>query len=160
MAFYPKFDFGEESQALIARETKEFLFFVDISSSMKGEPFEDLKRSLKKIIDKLSSFNNTKFNIITFGSNWQSLFVDSRWTNDTIAVALAHEFASKLAPNGGGTELYEPLRSAYFLGGTEEVLLPKNIFLLSDGHPTNLEQVSFCHLQFNFHIYSPPYLDI
>lgn len=111
---------------------------------MKGEPFEDLKRTLRVIMDRLQGFDNAKFNVITFGSNWHKLFGENLPTNDPKAIGVAKEFTESLSPNGGGTELWEPLKSALLLsgGGSEDILLPRNLFVLTDGHPTNTELVS------------------
>jgi uncharacterized protein YegL len=108
---------------------------------MKGEPLQDLKRSLQAIVSELHEFKRTKFNVIIFGSNWQTLFPVSQSTQDSKATQIASALVDKLTPNGGGTELYEPLKAIFSLSPAEDALIPKNIFILTDGHPTNTEQV-------------------
>jgi uncharacterized protein YegL len=54
----------------------EFIFLLDRSSSMKGEPIEDLKRTLAALIPKLATLKGCRFNFIAFGSTSFRLFVD------------------------------------------------------------------------------------
>ncbi len=61
--------------------------------------------------------------------------MDAQPADDPKAIAIAYNFVDKLRPNLGGTELWNPLKSLFLLAHDERT--PRNIFILSDGHPTN-----------------------
>ncbi|KAL6044894.1 Protein mono-ADP-ribosyltransferase parp4 [Balamuthia mandrillaris] len=139
LAFYPQFQFE-------AQNDNEFLFFIDRSSSMKGEPFDDMKRTLLKCLEALpkavdnsggDAFN--RFNLISFGSHYERLFIESRSITDTSAIATAKNYVQKMTANFGGTELWAPLKSTFLLAHEERT--PRNVFIFTDGHPTNQEQL-------------------
>lgn len=79
------------------------------------------------------------FNIVSFGSTYESLFVDSQSTADPSALATAKSYIDRMKPNLGGTELWQPLRALFLLAHEERT--PRNILIFSDGHPTNQEQI-------------------
>ncbi|ELR19183.1 ubiquitin domain containing protein [Acanthamoeba castellanii str. Neff] len=133
VAFYPDFQYEGE-----APDDHEFIFLVDRSSSMKGEPFDDMKRTLLACLERLANVDAT-FNIISFGSTYERLFVDSQSTADPSALATAKNYVDKMRPNFGGTELWQPLRSLFLMAHEERT--PRNVFIFSDGHPTNQESL-------------------
>jgi uncharacterized protein YegL len=123
---------------ITAPDDHEFIFLVDRSSSMKGEPFDDMKRTLLACLERLANVDAT-FNIISFGSTYERLFVDSQSTADPSALATAKNYVDKMRPNFGGTELWQPLRSLFLMAHEERT--PRNVFIFSDGHPTNQESL-------------------
>lgn len=65
--------------------------------------------------------------------------MDSQPTVDPSAIATAKNYIERMRPNLGGTELWQPLRSLFLLA--HEDRNPRNIFIFSDGHPTNQESL-------------------
>ena len=103
LAFYPKFEFDAS-----ASDNNEWIFMVDRSSSMKGEPLEDMKRTLLATLDKLPT-QGLNINVIGFGSTFERLFVDSQSTSDPRTLATARNYIEQISANYGGTELWYPL---------------------------------------------------
>ena len=80
---------------------------VDRSGSMSGREMERAKEALEMLINQLPP-DDTKFNIISFGSRWSRLWDTAQpYTDDNVATALNHVKA--MQANYGGTELYGPL---------------------------------------------------
>lgn len=76
------------------------------------------------------------FNIITFGTTYDGLFVNSK-ANNTHHRSQAEKFIQSMKANMGNTEAYRPLH-AYFLLNSKQTT--KNVFLVSDGHINNEEE--------------------
>lgn len=140
----PSFLFLLPCSALIPRVYQEFVFVLDLSGSMKGENLADAKRWLIECIYQLptassstssSSASSCKFNVVVFGSTYDRLFVDSSAVNDNNKQQ-AIDFIQKLKASYGGTDLWRPLKSLYALSHTNK---PRQIFLFSDGHVTDLD---------------------
>jgi len=132
LVFYPQFSFIPDDQR------NEFIFVVDRSSSMKGDPLDDMKRALAAAIDQISHIDCT-FNIIGFGSNYESLFVESKSTKNGNAIGQARDYIAKLKADFGGTDLWPVLRSIFLLS---DHFTNRNIFIFTDGMPSNSEQIS------------------
>lgn len=67
---------------------QEFIFIVDRSGSMSGTRIETVKRTLKMLLRMLPS-TLTTFNIVSFGSTADSLWVNSQnYTEDTLDYAV------------------------------------------------------------------------
>jgi hypothetical protein len=79
------------------------------------------------------------FNIVSFGSTYERLFVESQPTTDPSALATAKNYVDKMRPNFGGTELWQPLRSLFLMAHEDRT--PRNVFVFSDGHPTNQDSL-------------------
>eukprot|EP01124_Arcella_intermedia_P037149 TRINITY_DN987_c0_g1_i12.p1 TRINITY_DN987_c0_g1~~TRINITY_DN987_c0_g1_i12.p1 ORF type:complete len:848 (+),score=254.79 TRINITY_DN987_c0_g1_i12:225-2546(+) len=131
----------------------EIIFVIDRSGSMSGTGITNAKNTLQLLLRSLPQ--NTPFNIVSFGSNYSSLFTKSTLlTAESLNTATAH--ISSMGADMGETELLEPLQ--YILNQFQSLKYsdyetykqyPKQIFLLTDGGVSNLQSV----LQYvKFHI--------
>ena len=118
-------------------EPAEFYFLLDRSGSMYGDPMETAKEAMILFLHSLPS--RSKFNVISFGSNFESIFdgcVDySQKTMDN-AWNLIKGFQADL----GGTEMFAPLHSI-FADRDDSSGLTRHVFLLTDGAVFDPQQV-------------------
>ncbi len=108
-----------------------YLFFIDRSGSMSGKRIETAKNSLVYFLKSLPE--ESKFNIISFGSNDKSLYNDFIKADD-ITIKKALNEVNKFDANMGGTELFQPFKKIFDkwkknLKGNEKI----RIFVLTDG---------------------------
>jgi len=54
-------------------------------------------------------------------------------------MATVKNFIEQMRPNLGGTELWQPLRALFSLAHEDRP--PRNLFVFSDGHPTNQDSL-------------------
>ncbi len=114
----------------------EYVFVLDRSGSMDGEPMAKAKEALTLFLKSLPI--DTYFQVVSFGGSYQKMFASSQKNgNHSIADALG-----KIAPitaDMGGTEIYAPLEEVL----KAEVIkgYPKKIFLLTDGEVSDTERV-------------------
>ena len=114
----------------------EFIFVLDRSGSMRGKRIELAVEALKLFIKSLPS--DSVFNIISFGSRFESLYKQSvKYTKENIESALIK--LSSMTANMGGTQMLEPLENIYAKKFSKK--FPRNIFLLTDGAIGNTDQV-------------------
>lgn len=90
---------------------------------------------MKKAVEALILFIrslpiNVYFNVMSFGSDFQSLFKESlKYNNQDIDFAI--QKIKTMEADMGGTQIYDPLKSIF-----EKKMIeghPKQIFLLTDG---------------------------
>lgn len=87
----------------------EVIFVCDRSGSMTGEGIDALKETLQLFLRQLPE--GSKFNIISFGSRFESMFKDSvEYTEETMKNASVE--VKGFQANYGGTSLLPPLESA------------------------------------------------
>ena len=113
-----------------------FVFIVDRSGSMWGDRIEMAKESLIYFLKSLPN-TKSKFNIISFGSTYQTIFenfVDI--TEDNINKAM--EESNKFGADLGGTELIQPL--IYLENCLKDNDSPTRIFILTDGAVFNTNE--------------------
>ena len=113
-----------------------FVFIVDRSGSMYGDRIEMAKESLIYFLKSLPN-TKSKFNIISFGSTYQTIFenfVDI--TEDNINKAM--EESNKFDADLGGTELIQPL--IYLENCLKDNNSPTRIFILTDGAVFNTDE--------------------
>ena len=113
-----------------------FVFIVDRSGSMWGDRIEMAKESLIYFLKSLPN-TKSKFNIISFGSTYQTIFenfVDI--TEDNINKAM--EESNKFGADLGGTELIQPL--IYLENCLKDNNSPTRIFILTDGAVFNTNE--------------------
>ena len=122
--FFPKFS--------TARAACEFIFVVDRSGSMSGGFIKSASETLVLFLKSIPP--GCHFNIIGFGSRYQSLFPRSvPYDQSNLDTAVRH--AEGLRADLGGTELLSPLRHIFglpLLSG-----LPRQVFVLTDGSVSN-----------------------
>jgi Ca-activated chloride channel family protein len=118
--------------------TSEVVFVIDCSGSMRGGRMQQAKQTLISCLAGLPE--GCLFNIIRFGSTHHSLYPVSREMNDaTKAEAMA--FTEQMDADLGGTEILAPLRQ---LMSKPPQLLPRSIFVLTDGGVSNVSDVQDC----------------
>ncbi|CAF1058007.1 unnamed protein product [Adineta steineri] len=116
----------------------EFIFVVDCSGSMGSENKIGLLRSaMKLLIEKIPS--DSIMNIIRFGSDYESLFGESRSLNADQNRQEARRFVECLEADMGGTELASPLDLLRHTPPKEGST--RQIFLLTDGEVSNVDKV-------------------
>ena len=122
--FFPKF---ETKQAAC-----EFVFVVDRSGSMNGSFIRSASETLVLFLKSIPP--GCSFNIIGFGSRYQTLFPSSvPYNQGNLDKAIKH--AETLQADLGGTELLSPLRHVF----SQPLLpgLPRQVFVLTDGSVSN-----------------------
>ena len=133
VAFCPtSFDAELDSDALQV----ELLFLIDESGSMAGSSITAVRDTLQLFLRSLPVL--CKFNLISFGSSYKTLFPESR-AYDSASLELATRYASQLNADLGGTEIHDPL--AWCLTHKPDPAYPRQIFVLTDGQVSNVSQV-------------------
>ncbi|ODM92945.1 Heat shock cognate 71 kDa protein, partial [Orchesella cincta] len=113
----------------------EFIFMLDVSGSMGGQPIELAKRTLLLFLHSLPE--NCYFNVITFRGNFTSFFPASvRYTQQNLEYA---KIKVQELYGSGGTTLLAPLRYVYSQPQIEGYLT--QIFTITDGHVSNRDEV-------------------
>ncbi|GFR66346.1 poly [ADP-ribose] polymerase [Elysia marginata] len=123
LTFYPEFELEEVMEG-------EIIILLDMSNSMKGTQI--LKLALLVLQNIPQGF---KFNVIRFGSDYEELFPSPKLKADE-TIAQAREFVESSSMSLGSTDVRSALRPFYLLppGNESGTDLPRNVFLLSDGH--------------------------
>ncbi|KAI6659080.1 Poly polymerase 4 [Oopsacas minuta] len=130
LTFYPEFEVEESPYA-------EILFLLDCSHSMQEDTaFSTAKKVLLLALYHLP--NNSRFNIIKFGSGWEELFPYSQnQSKDT--VKQASNWVQLARPNMGSTNLWKLFHAVELLyrDSSSGSLIPnRSVFIISDGHVT------------------------
>jgi von Willebrand factor A domain-containing protein 5 len=113
---------------------------------MGGERIKTAREALSLFIRSLPP--NSKFNVISFGSHYESMFDESR-EYDNISRNEALKQVEGFKSDFGGTELFEPVE--HILKIHPEHKYPRSIFILTDGSIFNPEQVFEVIGQHNSH---------
>ncbi|XP_075923215.1 von Willebrand factor A domain-containing protein 5A-like isoform X2 [Petromyzon marinus] len=125
-----------EQTAVPTSEHGEFIFIIDCSGSMRGQPIASAKETLILLIKSLPM--GCLFNIYRFGTRYISLFGESTpYNQQTIEAALAH--VKRADADMGGTNILEPLADIYRQPCKPEH--PRKLFLLTDEMVMNTEGV-------------------
>ncbi|CAH9115948.1 unnamed protein product [Cuscuta europaea] len=109
--------------------TKELVFVVDISGSMKGKPLEDTKNALYSALSKLDPQDS--FNIIAFNGGTY-LFSQCLELATTESVESAKHWINTNFVAGGDTNILNPLNQAIKMFSDTSKSIPI-IFLITDG---------------------------
>ena len=130
LTFFPKFSGIEETAC-------EFIFVVDRSGSMGGSYIKSASETLVLFLKSIPQ--GCFFNIISFGSRYESFFPSSMpYSQKTMEEAT--RFAEKMEANFGGTELLSPLQYI-FKQPSKSSGLPRQVFILTDGSVSNTSSV-------------------
>ena len=109
---------------------REYIFIMDVSGSMSGEPLAVSKRLISDLLLDLNL--EDRFNIIFFAGGSQVLFPNSLpATNENINQALT---LIDRRGAGGGTELLPAMQQALDMEGTED--FARTFIILTDGYVT------------------------
>ncbi|CAH9055497.1 unnamed protein product [Cuscuta epithymum] len=109
--------------------TKELVFVVDISGSMKGKPLEDTKNALFSALSKLDPQDS--FNIIAFNGGTY-LFSQCLELATKESVESANHWINTNFVAGGETNILNPLNQAIKMFSDTSKSIPI-IFLITDG---------------------------
>ena len=107
-----------------------FIFLIDQSGSMNGEPIELVKKSLQYFMQSLPP--KSYFQLIGFGSNFKKYNEQPvEYNEENISSTL--KVIENLDASLGGTNISNPLKEIYNNKDYDTINLSKNIFLLTDG---------------------------
>ena len=124
LTFFPEFT--------STRAECEFIFVVDRSGSMGGAYIKSARETLTLFLKSIPP--GCHFNIVGFGSRYQSLFPKSvPYNQENLDAAMKH--TETMEADLGGTELLGPLQHIFkqpLLSG-----LPRQVFVLTDGSVSN-----------------------
>lgn len=114
----------------------EFIFLVDRSGSMSGSYIRSARETLMLFMKSLPE--NSKFNILGFGSRYEWLFskVSVQYSQETLDKAMTH--LQDLQANLGGTELLPPLQDIFSKKPAPGC--PRQLFVLTDGSVSNTQR--------------------
>jgi len=129
LSLTPKFSQDEKLKV-------EIIFLIDQSGSMHGWKLDYLKDALNVFLKSMPV--NCYFNIIKFGSTYESLFEKSIKYNEE-SLNKAVEYIKSLDASMGGTEMKEPLE--FIFNNEIPEGYKRSIFLLTDGEITEVEPV-------------------
>jgi calmodulin len=126
----------QQQQFQTSQTQKEFIFLLDRSGSMSGGQIRRAAEALQLLLRSLPQ--GSRFNIIGFGSNFQTLF-DASVLYDAASLQRASDHVLGVQADLGGTELLQPLRYVY----EQEVSagFERRLIVLTDGQVSNTEQV-------------------
>ena len=112
-----------------------FIFLIDQSGSMKGHPMEVASKAMILFLQSLPA--GSYYQIIGFGSKYEKFDeVPKEYTQKNIKKSI--KFLETLDANKRGTNIYLPLKAIYdSKKDYDNIKLPKNIFLLTDGEVEN-----------------------
>lgn len=114
----------------------EVVFLVDRSGSMAGSSIAEVRNALDLALRALTP--GCRFDIVGFGSSFQSLFGESRgYDEDSLGAATDHVEA--MDADLGGTEILPALEHVLARPRTEG--LARQVIVLTDGEVTNTDAV-------------------
>jgi Ca-activated chloride channel family protein len=115
----------------------EVIFVLDCSGSMQGSSITQARRALSLCIRALES--DDTFNVVRFGSSFESLFPDGPRRFDESSLSLATRYVEQTEASLGGTELLLPLE--HVLSSAPDPARPRRVLLLTDGQVSNEAEV-------------------
>ena len=114
-----------------------FIFLIDQSGSMSGSPIKVASKALLLFLQSLPA--GSYYQIIGFGSDYKIYDnIPKEYNQNNLKKSI--EIVEKLKGDMGGTDIYSPLEYIYQSKNYEKVLLPRNIFLLTDGEIDNKKE--------------------
>ncbi|CAB4480327.1 unnamed protein product [Rhizophagus irregularis] len=116
-------------------ELQTNFFVVDRSGSMDIEPMKKAAQALELLLRSLPE--DCYFNVVSFGSDYDSLFPKSELYSET-SLSKALNLAQTMKSNYGGTEVYNVLEWV-FKNSRDD--MPTSIFLITDGEVWNVDQI-------------------
>ena len=112
-----------------------FIFLIDQSGSMSGNPIKVASKALLLFLQSLPA--GSFYQIIGFGSSFKKYDEEPKeYTQENIKNSI--KLVEELKANLGGTDIFSPLKDIYNSYKIyDKINLPKNIFLLTDGEIDN-----------------------
>ena len=130
-----------------------FIFLIDQSGSMDGEPIKLVHEALTLLIQSLPK--DSYYQLIGFGSEFKIYdTTPKKYTKENIQSTKS--FIKTLDAELGGTNIQEPLKSIFSNNCYKSIKLPKYVILLTDGEVNDKDEVLNLILQNNskFYIHS------
>ncbi|KAL3888728.1 hypothetical protein ACJMK2_001091 [Sinanodonta woodiana] len=115
----------------------EFIFIIDRSGSMGGEKMWSAKETLLLFLKSLPV--NCYFNVIGFGSNFESLFPEGSMIYNEENLKKAEMLQTQMKADMGGTEILRPLEHVFKQKLIENY--PRQLFVLTDGEVKNTNDI-------------------
>ena len=107
-----------------------FIFLLDQSGSMLGDSINIAKQALILFLQSLPV--GSYYQIIGFGSEFKNYdAIPKEYNKQNIKESIS--IIQNLNADLGGTDIYRPLKNIYNSNDYNNINLPKNIFLLTDG---------------------------
>jgi Ca-activated chloride channel family protein len=128
ITFRPAFD--------VARVPADVVFVVDRSGSMQGSSIEQVRNALQLCLRSLEP--GCSFNIVGFGSTFESLFADCQ-PYDERSLKQASDYVANLDATLGGTEILPALESVLENAVRRERVV--QLVVMTDGQVTNSDAV-------------------
>ena len=114
-----------------------FIFLLDQSGSMSGHSMRVANKALILFLQSLPA--GSYYQIIGFGSDFEKYDkIPKEYTQQNIKESIA--LIESLKADKGGTDIHSPLKDIYASKVYDNIKLPKNIFLLTDGAVDDKEQ--------------------
>ena len=115
-----------------------FIFLIDQSGSMSGSAIKVASKALVLFLQSLPA--GSYYQIIGFGSDYKVYDnIPKEYNQKNILESIKK--VESLGGDMGGTNIYDPLRYIYDSNKNyDKILLPRNIFLLTDGEIDNKEK--------------------
>ena len=112
-----------------------FIFLIDQSGSMSGNAIKVASKALLLFLQSLPV--GSLYQIIGFGSRYRKYDEEPKeYNQDNIKKSI--KIIEQIKADLGGTNIYEPLKHIYdSFKVYDKIILPKNIFLLTDGEIDN-----------------------
>ena len=134
------------SQKQLVEHPGVFIFLIDQSGSMNGEPINLVKEALTLLIQSLPK--DSYYQLIGFGSEFKKYdSIPKKYTNKNIQSTKS--FIKSLDAELGGTNIQEPLKSIFSDKCYTSIKLPKYVILLTDGEVNDKDEVLNLILQNN-----------
>ncbi|EFK09617.1 von Willebrand factor type A domain protein [delta proteobacterium NaphS2] len=138
-ATYVQMDFYMEHEEQNKSGNEDLLFVVDCSGSMQGDSIYEARQALDVCLKALEE--GRRFNIIRFGSRFESLFSEPRaYSEKTLERALS--WSRNMQADLGGTEILQPLQHIYKVQGDSDSRYG-SILLLTDGAVGNEDDIFY-----------------
>jgi len=115
------------------KSNSEFIFVVDRSASMQGLKMDQTRKALEQILATLPE--GSLFNIIGFGSNYDSLFDESQLQSNTTAMLKANDYVRTMEADYGATEILDPLK--FVLKSRKVNGFDRQVIVMTDGQVSN-----------------------
>ena len=125
----------KENQEDIKLNPALFIFLLDQSGSMAGSPIKVASKALILFLQSLPA--GSYYQIIGFGSDYKLYDKNPKEYNQK-NILESIKLVESLKGDMGGTDIYKPLKHIYNSSQNyNKILLPRNIFLLTDGEIKN-----------------------